>query len=315
MESMRVEIEGFIIRENPLLLVRIAEEIGHDLGVPPTTQFVGIYQTIRSELNRCFYLARNKQDLSSIVTLKPKLALAVAKIDFRQRPSFEKFHYAVIDGIDCVLSAQGPEVYGRLKRFNSFIEAIFCYQQYAKGGGLESRENPEIKRLSDKINEQQFILNKLNQFVSSSSRLVNVFLSYSHNDKLFVEMLKLDLEKRGINTWHDDDRLDIGDIVSDVIAEGIKQSWCFLIVVSPQSINSNWVKYELDEAYDAHISKGKRILPVLIGKLGDEEIPQRLKKHLWADFRDESRYDKALDKLYRAIVKEGAKMLSPEAEV
>lgn len=313
MESLRAEIEGFVARENPQLLVKVAEEIGYDLGTT-TGRFVGFYQAISTEVNRCLYLAREQQDLSSIALLKPKLALAAAKFDFRQRPAFEKFHYALIDGIDCILSAQGDEIFRRLKRFNSFIEAVFGYQQYVKSGGRSSNENqsPEIKRLLDKIDEQQVELNKLRQFVSASSKQAKVFLSHSHSDKPFVEKLKSDLEKHGISTWYDNRDLDIGDIISDVLSQGIKQSWCFLIVVSPQSVNSNWVKYELDEAYDAHISKGKRILPVLIGNLSDEEIPQRLKKHLWADFRNESQYHEAFDKLHRAIVKEGTKTLSLE---
>jgi hypothetical protein len=311
---MNTEIENFIAQENPELLVRIAEEIGHDLGMTGTSQFTGVYRTISAEINRCLYLARDKKDSSSIVLLKPKLALAAGRFDFRLRPAFEKFHHAFIDGVDCILQAQGEESYKRLKRFDSFIEAIFCYQQYALSAGARSYENPETKRLRDRINAMQLEMNKLLQFVSASTKQAKVFLSHAHIDKPFVEKLKSDLENRGITTWYDNRDLEIGDIISDVISQGVKQSWCFLIVVSPQSVNSRWVKYELDEAYDQHISKGKRILPVLTGNLSDDDIPQRLKKHLYADFRNSSKYGEAFDRLYRTIVKEGAKGLSLQSE-
>lgn len=144
---------------------------------------------------------------------------------------------------------------------------------------------------------------KLYQFMAKPSKYAKVFLSHSHLDKPFVEKLRQDLEKLGIDTWYDQKDMVIGDIVSESISEGIKESSFFLIVVSPNSVRSNWVKNELDEAYEALITGGKRILPVLIGNLADSEIPQRLKKHKYADFRDEHKYHQIFEELYNAILK------------
>jgi hypothetical protein len=204
-----------------------------------------------------------------------------------------------------------------------FVKSVICYESYARqtgrmsyvkrAGGLrkgDSRTEDLLKRIAAQRRE----ISSLYEFIASATAKAKVFLSYSHTDKPFVEKLKEDLEKKGIKTWYDDKDMNHGDIISEAIAHGIHESWFFLIVVSPLSIKSKWVKYELDEAYDQHISQGKIIVPVLIGSVADADIPIRLKKHLYADFRDGSNYHDTLDKLKRSILREAARMLETEEE-
>jgi len=299
-------IRNFIATDNPELLIRTAEDIGNYLGMSNVSQAIKIYRCIEPILTQVYRESDDITDLSPIILLKPKIINIVANSGRQGRAALEMLRQALFDGIDIITEVSGPDSIKRLKRFIEFVDSIFSYQQYAKTGGSRKPYNPEVEFLQGKIMKLQTELDKLSQFVSASTDRAKVFLSHAHIDKPFVEKLKKDLEKENITTWYDDKDLNIGDIVSDAISEGIKQSWCFLIVVSPSSIKSGWVKFELDAAYHDHVTKGKKILPVLTGSVSDSEIPERLKMHLFADFRNEKNYEKEFKKLLRAIIKEGA---------
>ncbi len=72
-----------------------------------------------------------------------------------------------------------------------------------------------------------------------------IFISYSRKDQEFVDQLVADLEAHGVGVW-----VDRGDIVAGAawrqqIVEGIKNCPVFLLVLSPNSIESGNVNREL----------------------------------------------------------------------
>lgn len=304
--SVEDEVKRFLLSDEGDMLNRTAEDIGNYLGRARSKQVVQIFRLFDYQFRNVMDGKQDLEDLSSFLRLKARLVALIARSLPEERPALERFNYAFNEGLYCVVEASGIERYARLKRLHRFLEATICYQQYAHQAGSRFQMTTQESILRNKINQIQLEMNRLMQFVAASAEHVKVFLSHSRVDKPFVERLKKDLESQGIATWYDDKDLDIGDILSDAIAQGINQSWCFLIVVSPQSVKSKWVKYELDEAYDSHISQGKRILPILIGNLPDAKIPQRLKKHKYADFRNDSSYDRSFNMLHRALIRQGA---------
>lgn len=296
------EIREFIAQERPQRLVEEAEDLGNQLGIARVSQITEIYRLI----NNSIQINRDKEDFKFLHLIRPKIAVLTAKTSPRERPAIEQYQYAIFDAIHCVNEGvDANDKKERLKRFKDFIEAVTAFHQYASNFGARySTKKPE-QALRNRILELQNRLGELLQFINMSTGKVKVFISHSHSDKPFAEKLKKDLEKEGVATWYDDKDLDIGDIVSEALSQGIEESYCFLIIVSQTSVKSNWVKYELDEAYDQHINEGKRILPVVIGDLKQEDMPRRLRKHLYADFRTD--YKDAFQKLLRSIVREGAK--------
>ena len=76
----------------------------------------------------------------------------------------------------------------------------------------------------------------------------NLFLSYSRNNKLFVQDLVGKLEERGYDVW-----FDLQDILPsekwwDSIKEGIDGSDNFVFVISPDSLKSDTCQRELTYA-------------------------------------------------------------------
>ena len=74
------------------------------------------------------------------------------------------------------------------------------------------------------------------------------FISYSREDADFVGELDRDLRNAGISTWRDEKRLDPGDLWDKALADGIAESAAFILVISPASVRSPWVKQEVSYA-------------------------------------------------------------------
>jgi len=114
---------------------------------------------------------------------------------------------------------------------------------------------------------------------------MKVFISHNSADKKFVRTLKTDLNENGIDTFFDEDSLEFGDSLMERLEEGIKESSHFIIILTPNSIKSNWVKNELKEALKLFDEKTiKKIIPI---KYRECIIPESLDKLLYADLSSE----------------------------
>jgi hypothetical protein len=123
------------------------------------------------------------------------------------------------------------------------------------------------------------------------------FISHSTKDKPFVRRLASDLVASGVKVWIDEQNILVGDSIPEKIAQGLAESDFFLIVVSKNSVNSEWVKKELNSAIVHEIERRKvTILPI---KLDDAEMPDTIKDKLYADFSKS--YEDGLEKLTQSI--------------
>lgn len=127
----------------------------------------------------------------------------------------------------------------------------------------------------------------------------SVFLSHSSKDKQFARRLGNDLRRYGVKVWIDEAEINIGDSLIEKISEGLEVSDYLIAIWSKNSINSEWVKREIDIALNKEI-KNKKVV-VLPCLLDDSELAPFLKGKMHADFRDMSRYVDARKKLVRAL--------------
>jgi hypothetical protein len=123
------------------------------------------------------------------------------------------------------------------------------------------------------------------------------FISYSHKDKPFVSKLVGDLASMGANVWVDLVEMKVGDSIVRKIQDGIEESEWLIIVLSPDSVESKWVKTELSAALVNELEKDKVfILPLLYRVC---KIPLLLRDKVYADFT--SSYDEGLKALVDRI--------------
>jgi membrane-associated protease RseP (regulator of RpoE activity) len=94
---------------------------------------------------------------------------------------------------------------------------------------------------------------------------MKVFLSHSSIDKPFVRAFAKVLKENGIDYWLDESELNFGDSLIRKVSESIDSVTHVVAFLSRHSVQSSWVKFELELADTGEI-QGKRItvIPVLI---------------------------------------------------
>lgn len=127
-----------------------------------------------------------------------------------------------------------------------------------------------------------------------------VFLCHSSTDKEKARNIATALAGRGIRVWLDKSEIRVGDSLIGKIEQGIINSDRLIVLLSKNSVASNWCKEELRMALAMQISRLPiRVLPAL---LEDCEIPGFLKEKAYADFRESWKFDSAVEDLCDAIV-------------
>ena len=144
---------------------------------------------------------------------------------------------------------------------------------------------------------------------------IKAFMSHSSVDKPFVERLATDLRTHeGIDAWLDKWEIQPGDRIPTRLEEGLTNAGVFILVLSPQSVNSQWVSYEKDvwlttqideEVRAKHESRlpSRRLIPVLYQ---DCEKPAFLKPMLHVGITDQN-YEEGFQALVRGIRGESGK--------
>lgn len=106
-----------------------------------------------------------------------------------------------------------------------------------------------------------------------------IFISYSHKDKLYVHKLTEALQRDGFDVWIDD-RIDYGAHWPKVIQSQLDACDAFIVVVSENSFDSEWVQNEVARAK----RKAKPFFPLLLS--GDPWLSVEVTQ--WVDVRDGS---------------------------
>lgn len=125
----------------------------------------------------------------------------------------------------------------------------------------------------------------------------SIFLSHTSIDKPFVEKLAKDLKRIGVEVWYDKWEIGIGESITWKIESGIRGNEYLGIVLSPEALQSEWVRGELSAAWVKQMqSKKVFILPILYREC---EIPLLLADKKYADFR--FNYDDGFQTLAQAF--------------
>jgi HEAT repeat protein len=110
-----------------------------------------------------------------------------------------------------------------------------------------------------------------------------IFMSYSRKDEDAMRIIAKFLRAKGIKVWVDNEKLIPGTPVwEDEVEKGIKGAAAIVVVLSPDSKNSEWVKRETSLADQHH----KRIFPVLVRGDENTSISLRLINRQFVDMRE-----------------------------
>jgi MraZ protein len=97
------------------------------------------------------------------------------------------------------------------------------------------------------------------QTASESKQLRGVFISYSREDRMLARRIYDRVKKLGLNCFLDEKGISWGTDFKTKIEQELANCSAVIVVVSPASITSQWVPFEVGHAMGA----GKLILPYL----------------------------------------------------
>lgn len=143
------------------------------------------------------------------------------------------------------------------------------------------------------------------------------FISYSTKDEEFAERLHADLQAKGVRCWFAPHDLKTGDEIRETIDQQIRVREKLLVIFSDNSINSEWVKDEVNTAFEEEGKrsqqgrKDKVLFPI---RLDDSVLDvnagwaRKSRDRLIADFthwKDHDSYMKAFDRLLKDLKASG----------
>src|SRR6266498_1219680 len=130
----------------------------------------------------------------------------------------------------------------------------------------------------------------------------DIFISYSRRDQEFVMRLATDLNEQVAGVWFDQSTIQLGQKWHDEIMEGIRECKAFILVLSPDSMESHYVREEVNKALEL----GKTIFPILYrAAKWTGEIESIIKEIQTLDLRSGS-YTDNFQKLVDGLIEAGA---------
>jgi hypothetical protein len=113
--------------------------------------------------------------------------------------------------------------------------------------------------------------------------ILRVFVSHSSRDRAFVEQELIPLlTAHGVRTWYSTDEIQTAEDWASRIQGGLTDCDWFLVVVTPRSAASVWVRKEVEWAM---ANRPGRVIPVLLTKCARERIHGQLPAIQHVDYR------------------------------
>jgi hypothetical protein len=75
-----------------------------------------------------------------------------------------------------------------------------------------------------------------------------VFLSYSHVDSKIADAISKEVASAGVQCLRDTEYIRWGDTIPQSVREGLDRAAALIVILSPSSLKSQWVSYELGYA-------------------------------------------------------------------
>ena len=153
---------------------------------------------------------------------------------------------------------------------------------------------------------------KRTRHVGDTGKRLRVFISYSYKDRTRVMRIIDSLSELGCEIWIDQDNLKPGDDIKNVTFAAISDADVFILVVSENSLRSQWVQAESSAAIVNKQISGrlKKIIPI---KLDGASVPSLVSQYLYIDFHAD--FEAGLNRLRVAIAEISADNRPAEDEI
>ncbi len=109
----------------------------------------------------------------------------------------------------------------------------------------------------------------------------DVFISYARKDADWVRALVGALEREALRAWYAEREIRPGEAFADRLEEGLRSSHSVVLVLTPESVHSNWMAFELGAA----LALQKPLIPIVSREVLEKDLPGpvRLRRYLYQD--------------------------------
>ncbi len=110
----------------------------------------------------------------------------------------------------------------------------------------------------------------------------SVFLCHTSVDKPFVDKLARDLRSTGIDVWLDKSEIKDGGSIVEKIQDALEAQDSLIVVLSPESVSSAWVKKELSASFVRELEERQVVILSVLYR--NTQIPIVLREKRYPDF-------------------------------
>jgi len=100
----------------------------------------------------------------------------------------------------------------------------------------------------------------MSSLVGTAFEFYSCFISYSGKDQEFADRLYADLQREGVRCWFAPHHVQAGKKLYEQIDVALRLHEKLLLILSPDSIDSEWVQTEIAKARKREIQEGKKVL-------------------------------------------------------
>lgn len=126
-----------------------------------------------------------------------------------------------------------------------------------------------------------------------------LFISHSSRDIEMARKISQELRRASIQTWLDDEQIDLGDTWNNVISRAMKESWGALILISRHSLASIQCEGERQSFERAYQKHKKQIYFLLLEEIPPDELPYTVPVIQYTNLARD--YQGGMEKLQKAI--------------
>ena len=168
-----------------------------------------------------------------------------------------------------------------------------------------------------RIGIPEVVLTYLPSLLAEPIQFYSCFISHSSADSHFADRLYADLQANGVRCWYAPKSMKIGDRLRDTIEQSIRIYDKLIVILSRDSVNSDWVEAEVENALerernriqnDAGLGRPTILIPIAL----DDAVhiterawarTIRRQRHIgdFASWTDPEFYSKSLERLLRDI--------------
>ena len=132
---------------------------------------------------------------------------------------------------------------------------------------------------------------------------MKVFVSHSHADAELAARISEALQEMGLDVWDSDLNLLPGDNWAAEVARALEESDAMVVLLTPDAINSPWVRREMEYALGAK-RYSNRLIPVAIGNrdcIPTNDIPWIVRQMPWVELEDWGQGTAGIERIADAI--------------